>query len=93
MTRKRFIKLLMARGLTRNEATRCANWRPYGKPYANYYEEILWRVELACMGRRLMNKMRKAIEPLVAAITEAVGVLNTKLQAIFGPAEAGGGKE
>lgn len=68
MTRKKFVKQLMGRGLTRNQANLCAAFMPCGKSYADYYREILWQVDLACMGKRLRKKFALAIKPLAAAV-------------------------
>lgn len=61
MTRKRFIKLLMAQGVTRNDARAVADFYnqcniPYEKAYENYHLE---------------NKMKMALEKLSDACRKA----------------------
>ena len=73
MTRKKFVKQLMGRGLSRTGAQRYVAMRPAGISYADYYKEILWRVELAAMGERLKRKFKRGIKAIKTAITHAPG--------------------
>lgn len=50
MTKKRFVKLLMARGIGRNEATKIAK-TGNGKPYTDIYAGLHWWLAARAMGR------------------------------------------
>ena len=79
MTRKRFIKLLMAKGYSRNEANQIARTGKKGQPYAERYiliccvsnipdsfEYLAQRLALACL--QIGEAAKMAAESLVKAV-------------------------
>lgn len=66
MTRKRFVKLLMARGYSRNRAQRCTQRRPSTCSYAVYYPIVINPFSsLAVTGHLVAD----ALERLAAAVS------------------------
>lgn len=79
MTRKKFVKKLMAEGLSRNEANEIAvKGRKFGLPYQKYYEyECSWlRISIAMQkaGRSFENasKAMSLMNSTMISFNEAV---------------------
>lgn len=67
MTRKRFVKLLMSRGISRDRAVAAASYRPTEKSYSEYYTQAL----LSCMCGMVTISAAKA-SAAVRTITSAL---------------------
>lgn len=70
MTRKRFVKLLMSRGISRDRAVAAVSYRPAGKSYSEYYPQALF----ACMCGMVTVSTAKAsaaVRVLTAALVES----------------------
>lgn len=68
MTRKRFVKLLMANGADRNEANRRAGRIPAEVSYASALPRIVWVLRMRCVGTS-MKKASKAVGAMADAFS------------------------
>lgn len=66
MTRKRFVKLLMARGYDRNEANQIAKDGKMGQTYAERYSLISFYLDF----HGNMESVREALDRICAAIAK-----------------------
>lgn len=71
MTRKRFIKLLMASGYSRNEACATARLVPGDSTYANTYATIMVMKAIPSLSDAI-SSMAETVGRLCAAVTEGV---------------------
>lgn len=70
MTRKRFVKLLMSRGISRDRAVAAVSYRPARKSYSEYYSQALF----SCMCGMVTVSAAKAsaaVRVLTAALVES----------------------
>lgn len=80
MTRKRFVKLLMSRGISRDRAVAAVSYRPAGKSYSEYYPQALF----SCMcGMVTVSTARAsaAVRVLTAALVESSGSMLSMCEA------------
>lgn len=74
MTRKRFVKLLMAKGFSRNRANELAEAaRLSGRSYAEVYKVGPIAVEV------LINNLAKSLGPAIRAMSESLGRMVTAI--------------
>jgi len=89
VTRKRFIKLIMSKGASRNEAVSLANRLPPGQSYKVYIWPILLGVSFNAMGVSA-RKAAKAITKFSVHVATVCGCsTNNILAAIRNPIENG----
>ena len=82
MTRKRFVKLLMAKGYDRNEANQIANTGKKGQPYAERYIAIVVMLAVPETFDHLRKLLREALQQITETAKAAAQSLVNAVQRI-----------
>lgn len=72
MTRKRFIKLCMAKGWARNDANLLASRIHFAKTYERIYNVVLFTYAVQMTGRMIENEVCSMAENLRSALEQAM---------------------
>ena len=92
MTRKKYIKLLMALDVPRNKARACARaCQMVGKPYERAYRERVYWLRLAQAGRRFARNMTKAAMALAESTRHGLQSMHLHHPTPYTPQNAGAG--
>lgn len=71
MTRKRFVKLCMAKGWARNDANLLASGIHFAKTYERIYNVVLFTYAIQMTGRMIENEICSIAENLRSALAQA----------------------
>lgn len=80
MTRKRFIKQLMAHGVSRNRAVAAARQKPAGQSYKEYFPMAVMGILLGSVSVSVA-RMAKAARALTTALVAASGSMSSMCEA------------
>ena len=72
MTRKRFIKLCMAKGWSRNDASLLASRVPFAKTYERLYSVMLFISDIQEAGRMIQQEIGSMAEALQSVLDTAM---------------------